>query len=239
MLAGTLGHVLFLFLTAAVIAFLLNPLVRDLQGMRLPRGLAVALVFLLFAAAVAVHRAGARERRRRPDPLGRRSDRQLRHGRGRGRQDRRRTGHRPASGVARRPRPRADPDPEAGDRLGRQPGGGRDLEVHPGRDLLRTGCGVLDRRDPLQPGPDRRHRHLHAARHAAARRGDRPAVPPGRRALVDRADRACPCRLCAGAADPLDRDRAQRGRRDVDPGYAPGSSRAPSATRCSSASGPR
>ena len=53
MLAGTLGHVLFLFLTASVIAFLLNPLVRDLQRMRLPRGLAVALVFLVFATAVA------------------------------------------------------------------------------------------------------------------------------------------------------------------------------------------
>ncbi len=53
MLAGLLGHVLFLFLVSAVIAFLLNPLVRDLQRIRLPRGLAVALVFLLFAAAVA------------------------------------------------------------------------------------------------------------------------------------------------------------------------------------------
>jgi predicted PurR-regulated permease PerM len=53
MLVGTLGHVLFLFLASAVIAFLLNPLVRDLQRMRLPRGLAVALVFLLFTAAVA------------------------------------------------------------------------------------------------------------------------------------------------------------------------------------------
>jgi predicted PurR-regulated permease PerM len=52
MLAGVLGHVLFLFLTASVIAFLLNPLVRRLQRMRLPRGLAVAVVFLLFAAAV-------------------------------------------------------------------------------------------------------------------------------------------------------------------------------------------
>ena len=52
MLAGVLGHVLFLFLTAAVIAFLLNPLVRDLQRIRLPRGLAVACVFLLFAGAV-------------------------------------------------------------------------------------------------------------------------------------------------------------------------------------------
>ena len=53
MLAGLLGHVLFLFLTASVIAFLLNPLVRDLKRMRLPRGLAVALVFLCFAGAVA------------------------------------------------------------------------------------------------------------------------------------------------------------------------------------------
>jgi predicted PurR-regulated permease PerM len=52
MLAGTLAHVLFLFLVSAVIGFLLNPIVRDLQRMRLPRGLAVALVFLVFAAAV-------------------------------------------------------------------------------------------------------------------------------------------------------------------------------------------
>jgi len=53
MLAGLLGHVLFLFLVSAVIAFLLNPLVRDLQRIRLPRGVAVAFVLLLFAAAVA------------------------------------------------------------------------------------------------------------------------------------------------------------------------------------------
>jgi len=53
LLARTLGHVLFLFLTASVIAFMLNPLVRDLTRLRLPRGLAVAVVYLLFAAAVA------------------------------------------------------------------------------------------------------------------------------------------------------------------------------------------
>jgi predicted PurR-regulated permease PerM len=52
MLAGLLGHVLFLFLTASVIAFLLNPLVRDLKRTRLPRGLAVATVFLVFAGAL-------------------------------------------------------------------------------------------------------------------------------------------------------------------------------------------
>jgi len=52
MLAGLVGHVLFLFLTASVIAFLLNPLVRDLKRLRLPRGPAVAFVFLVLAAAV-------------------------------------------------------------------------------------------------------------------------------------------------------------------------------------------
>ena len=51
-LAGTLGHAIFLFLTASVIAFLLNPLVRGVQGRWVPRGLAVAVVFLVFAAAV-------------------------------------------------------------------------------------------------------------------------------------------------------------------------------------------
>src|SRR5437016_8803273 len=53
LLAETLGHVLFLFLTASVIALTLNPLVRDLTRLRLPRGLAVAIVYMIFAAAVA------------------------------------------------------------------------------------------------------------------------------------------------------------------------------------------
>src|SRR5712691_7728051 len=54
LLASTLGHALFLFLTAAVIAFLLNPLVRDVQRLRIRRGLAVAIVYLLFLGAVSV-----------------------------------------------------------------------------------------------------------------------------------------------------------------------------------------
>ncbi|HEY7178558.1 MAG TPA: AI-2E family transporter [Gaiella sp.] len=52
LLARPLGHALFLFLTAAVIAFTLNPLVRDLTRLRLPRGLSVAIVYVIFAAAV-------------------------------------------------------------------------------------------------------------------------------------------------------------------------------------------
>jgi predicted PurR-regulated permease PerM len=53
-LAGTLSHAIFLFLTASVIAFLLNPLVRSLQGLRIRRGIGVAVVFLSFAAAMIV-----------------------------------------------------------------------------------------------------------------------------------------------------------------------------------------
>jgi predicted PurR-regulated permease PerM len=53
LLARTLGHVLFLFLTASVIAFTLNPLVRDLTRLKVPRGLAVGIVYLLFASAAA------------------------------------------------------------------------------------------------------------------------------------------------------------------------------------------
>ena len=51
LLARPLGHVLFLFLTSAVIAFTLNPLVRDLTRLRLPRGAAVAVVSVIFATA--------------------------------------------------------------------------------------------------------------------------------------------------------------------------------------------
>ena len=53
-LARTLGHALFLFLTASVIAFLLNPIVRELQRTRVPRGVAVVVVYLFFAGAVTV-----------------------------------------------------------------------------------------------------------------------------------------------------------------------------------------
>jgi predicted PurR-regulated permease PerM len=52
LLARTMGHALFLFLTASVIAFTLNPLVRDLSRLRLPRGLGVAIVYTVFTTAV-------------------------------------------------------------------------------------------------------------------------------------------------------------------------------------------
>jgi predicted PurR-regulated permease PerM len=50
--AGAARHVVFLFLVAALIAFLLNPLVRGLTRVWIPRGLGVAIVYMTFAAIV-------------------------------------------------------------------------------------------------------------------------------------------------------------------------------------------
>src|SRR5438309_1608466 len=50
--AGAARHVVFLFLVAALVALLLNPLVRGLGRVWIPRGFAVAIVYLSFAAAV-------------------------------------------------------------------------------------------------------------------------------------------------------------------------------------------
>lgn len=52
-LAGAVRHVVFLFLVAGLIALLLNPIVRGLTKVWIPRGLGVAIVYLAFAALVA------------------------------------------------------------------------------------------------------------------------------------------------------------------------------------------
>jgi predicted PurR-regulated permease PerM len=52
--AGAVRHVLFLFLVALLIALLLNPLVRGLGKVWMPRGGAIALVYLTFVAALAL-----------------------------------------------------------------------------------------------------------------------------------------------------------------------------------------
>ena len=54
LVAGAVRHVVFLFIVAALIALLLNPLVHGLGRVWIPRGLAVALVYLSFAAGVAL-----------------------------------------------------------------------------------------------------------------------------------------------------------------------------------------
>src|SRR5919199_1574462 len=50
--AGAVRHVVFLFLVAALIAILLNPLVRALKRVWIPRGFGVAIVYLSFAALI-------------------------------------------------------------------------------------------------------------------------------------------------------------------------------------------
>ncbi len=50
--AGAVRHVVFLFLVAALIALLLNPLVRGVTRTRIPRGFAVAIVYLVFLFAL-------------------------------------------------------------------------------------------------------------------------------------------------------------------------------------------
>jgi putative heme transporter len=50
--ASAVRHVVFLFLVAFLVALLLSPLVRNVQRVRLPRGFAVALVYLVFAVVV-------------------------------------------------------------------------------------------------------------------------------------------------------------------------------------------
>jgi predicted PurR-regulated permease PerM len=52
--AGAVRHAVFVFLVALLIALLLNPLVRGLGRVWIPRGLAVAIVYLAFAAVVAL-----------------------------------------------------------------------------------------------------------------------------------------------------------------------------------------
>jgi predicted PurR-regulated permease PerM len=51
--AGAVRHVVFLFLVAGLVALLLNPLVRGITRFWIPRGLGVAIVYLLFASLVA------------------------------------------------------------------------------------------------------------------------------------------------------------------------------------------
>jgi predicted PurR-regulated permease PerM len=53
-LGQTIGHVLLVFSVSVIVALLLNPLVRMLRRLRIPRGLAVLLVFLGFVAGVSL-----------------------------------------------------------------------------------------------------------------------------------------------------------------------------------------
>src|SRR6266536_2596658 len=54
LLAGKVFHAVFLFLVAGLVALLLDPLVRALEKVRIPRGFSIAIVYLSFASALVV-----------------------------------------------------------------------------------------------------------------------------------------------------------------------------------------
>ncbi|TMK78915.1 MAG: AI-2E family transporter [Actinobacteria bacterium] len=53
-IAGRVFHAVFLFVVAGLVALLLDPLVRALERLRIPRGFSIAIVYLSFASALAV-----------------------------------------------------------------------------------------------------------------------------------------------------------------------------------------
>src|SRR5215218_11292736 len=54
LLVGKVFHAVFLFLVAGLVALLLDPLVRALEKLRIPRGFSIAIVYLSFASALVV-----------------------------------------------------------------------------------------------------------------------------------------------------------------------------------------
>jgi predicted PurR-regulated permease PerM len=50
--AGAVRHVVFLFLVAGLIALLLDPIVKAINRLHVPRGFSVAIVYIMFAAAL-------------------------------------------------------------------------------------------------------------------------------------------------------------------------------------------
>ena len=167
-IAGAARHVVFLFLVAALIAFLLNPIVRMLTRVWIPRGFGVALVYLSFLAillaaiialgSVVVDQTKSSANRvndyftvdaRTPRP----------HARGPRR--------RPLPALARHPPARRDRRPEAGPRpRPADPQEGRHA-LHGRRDQLRRGRRDRDAQVPVRARAGDRGLDLHAARHAA------------------------------------------------------------------------
>ena len=164
-------------LTASVIAFLLNPLVRALQRLRIRRGVGVAVVYLSFAAAmvaliVALGTVVVEQTRSAADRI----DAYLTDEPGR-------------SGDSAFDRDVADFESWLR-------GQGIDVELREQVDEWLADVNVSDltqeaisfaegppsaSSSSLLDHPDRRHLGLHAARHAEARALDRPALPAARR----------------------------------------------------------
>ena len=205
LIVGKVFHAVFLFLVAALIALLLDPLVRSLERLRIPRGFSIAIVYLSFAAAlVAVVIAVSVIVIDRTQSAANRIDNYLTTESGRTPADRirARTSTVSRSGWTRTPG--AGRHQEAGHRLRPEHQGQGRREVHDGRDRLPARRGDLDLPADLRARADPRGLDLHAPRHGPAEGGDRPALPakPGR-ARADRSDRAgaspatCAGRCCS------------------------------------------
>ena len=239
--AGAARHVVFLFLIAALIAFLLNPLVRGLTRVWIPRGFGVAIVYVGFVAIIVAAAAaiGTVVVNQTKSSASRVDDYfTVAHGR-------------PYQTHAYRDvdrfqqwldshRLELDQGPPAGPRP-RQPDSqeGR-LEVHRQGHRLRRGGGDRHAQVPLQPRPRDRGLDLHAARHAAAgtRRG--PALPaPSGVAVAAPADRALARQLRARPVPALADHRHERGARALAARDARAGSRARTSTPCCSARGSR
>ena len=219
MLARPLGHVIFLFLTAAVIAFMLNPLVRDLQRLRLPRG---AL------RRVRLHRSSSRPSPRVLIGLGTIAFDQTRTA-----GERIDTYVTEESAVTGKTGLQEDVD-----RLQTwlNDHGLENVKIEEQVDdwIASLGAGEISGyvQDALSfaqgaalsvilfffaRDPDHRDLDLHAPRHAEAGGDDRPPLPASRRPAAHAADRAGAVGVRQGSDDPLARDRHERRRRDVDP----------------------
>jgi hypothetical protein len=115
-LASTVGRAVFLFVLAGLIALLLNPIVRALSRIWIPRGIAIAVVYLAFAAAATFC------------VIDRPPRRQLFHDKKPPAPDGRRARRRPPADLAQHAPSQASQDPQAG-------AGVRPQHQHQGRDV--------------------------------------------------------------------------------------------------------
>ena len=224
-----------------LIAFLLNPLVRGLTRVWIPRGFGVAIVYVGFVAIIVAAAAAIGTVVVESDEIEREPRGRLLYGRPRTPvPDPRVPGRRPIPALARHSPPQLDRGPPAGPRP-RQPDPreGR-LEVHPPGDRLRRGRGDRHAQVPLQPRPRDRGLDLHAARHAAAgaRRGQALPAPCGV-AVAAPADRALARQLRPRPVPALADHRHERGARDLAARDVRAGSRARTATPFCSARGSR
>ena len=112
--AGAIRHVVFIFLVAALLALLLNPIVRAVGRRWIARGFAVAIVYVSFAALIILLIAAIATAVVVADAVGRESGRRLLYGRDRtASAHRRRARRRPLPALAEPPPPEAGQGPQA------------------------------------------------------------------------------------------------------------------------------